>query len=253
MTEPAGRWAALGSTTQFAGLRQRTVFGPGPASYLTTGVYSSFEVMVRAHGRDKTPLRLSCAMCSAMLWACFKEQIITPPPPGREWEATAARQRVLLTAFDIQTTGHRAPVNQPEALRVGTLGLACRDTWWVSTPSGKNILTRWDLGVQHALEEGVALPVFRWRGRLYREERSYVVLESDPVVREQLEQDCVASGVTEIRQIAGSRHNTPAQKPGIPRTRSKVESATPEVAVPTPSNERGGGSLAKGSRGRSRG
>ncbi|CAM9818428.1 unnamed protein product, partial [Laminaria digitata] len=46
MTEPGDRWASLRSTMQFAKLLQRDVLGPGPAIYLTTSVYSSFELIV---------------------------------------------------------------------------------------------------------------------------------------------------------------------------------------------------------------
>ena len=46
MTQSGGRWAALRNTMQFADFLQRD--GPGPASYLTTGVHKSFELMIRA-------------------------------------------------------------------------------------------------------------------------------------------------------------------------------------------------------------
>lgn len=48
-----------------------TVPGPMPASYVTTGVYGSFELMARAHPRTQ-PVRSSSALCSATLWACLK-------------------------------------------------------------------------------------------------------------------------------------------------------------------------------------
>ena len=50
MTKPRGRWAALRSVIQFADLARR----PGSDRYLTTSVYSSFELMVRAHGKSPT-------------------------------------------------------------------------------------------------------------------------------------------------------------------------------------------------------
>ena len=64
MAEPGGKWAALRSTIQFADLLQRGAPGPGSDSYLTTGVYSSFALMVRAHGRSPTPSYLLCSLFS---------------------------------------------------------------------------------------------------------------------------------------------------------------------------------------------
>ena len=58
MTERGGIWAALRSTIRFAGLLQRDIPGPGPASYLTTCVYSSFDLMLRAHKESNLFLSL---------------------------------------------------------------------------------------------------------------------------------------------------------------------------------------------------
>lgn len=56
MTKPVGGCAALRSTLQFADLLQQDVFGLGPTAEVTsTGVCSSFELMVRARGRSPTP------------------------------------------------------------------------------------------------------------------------------------------------------------------------------------------------------
>ena len=67
MTEPGGRWAAVRSTIQFADFLQREVPGPGPASFLPTGVYSSFELMVLAHGRSPTSSFILCFLFSDAL------------------------------------------------------------------------------------------------------------------------------------------------------------------------------------------
>ena len=64
MTESGGRREALWSTMQFADLLQRVVPGPGPASYLTTGVYDSFELMIRSQGRTPTLSFLLCSLFS---------------------------------------------------------------------------------------------------------------------------------------------------------------------------------------------
>lgn len=56
-----GGGAALRTTIQFANLLQRKAPGPGPASLLTTGGHSPFELLVRAHGRILT---ISLVLCS---------------------------------------------------------------------------------------------------------------------------------------------------------------------------------------------
>ena len=45
-----GRWAAVGVALQFADPIQRSIFGPGPASYVTTGDNDTFELMFRGQG-----------------------------------------------------------------------------------------------------------------------------------------------------------------------------------------------------------
>ena len=67
VNESGGRWAALGNVMQFAELLQREVPRPGPASYLTTNIYSSFELMVNAHGRSPTSSFLLCSLLSDAL------------------------------------------------------------------------------------------------------------------------------------------------------------------------------------------
>ena len=67
MNESEGRWAASRNIMQFADLLQRDVPGPGSATYMTTGVYSSFELMVRVHGRSPTSSFLLCSLFSDVL------------------------------------------------------------------------------------------------------------------------------------------------------------------------------------------
>ena len=47
---------------KFADVLQRHVPGPGPASYLTTGVHRSFELMVNVHGGDLASSFLLCSL-----------------------------------------------------------------------------------------------------------------------------------------------------------------------------------------------
>ena len=61
------RWVAVRSAFQFAPLFQRGVPGPWLASYATTGVYSTFELM----GGSQLP-RSCCAPCFAMRCACLE-------------------------------------------------------------------------------------------------------------------------------------------------------------------------------------
>ena len=112
MTEPGERWAELRSTMQFSDL-QRDVPGPGPARYLTTGVYSSFELMVRAHGRSRTSSFLLYSLFSDARGLSQRAYLDFARP--RQWEAADGRYGALIAALDI--TGYPAPVNKPEALR----------------------------------------------------------------------------------------------------------------------------------------
>lgn len=68
INESGGRWTtALRNVVQFAEFLQRDVPGPGPASYPTTSVCSSFELVVRAHGRSPTSSSLLCSLFSDAL------------------------------------------------------------------------------------------------------------------------------------------------------------------------------------------
>ena len=97
MTEPGGRWGALRSTIQFADFIQRDVPGPEPASYLTTGVYISFEIMARIHRRSPTSSFLLFSLFSDALGMPQGEYLDFPWP--KDWEAAAGRYRALLAAF----------------------------------------------------------------------------------------------------------------------------------------------------------
>ena len=97
--ESGQRWASLRSTVQSADLLQRDVPGPGPASYLTTGIYSSCELMVRAHGRSPT---------SSFL-LLFSDALGLPQEAyleflrSREWEVAVDRCCTLFVAFGIRS------------------------------------------------------------------------------------------------------------------------------------------------------
>ena len=64
MTELGGRWAAIGRALQFATLLQQDVLGTEPASYVTTGVHNTFELMATALRRRSTSLSVLCSLFS---------------------------------------------------------------------------------------------------------------------------------------------------------------------------------------------
>ena len=87
----------LRSTIQFADLLQRDVHGPGPANHLTTGVYSSFELMARAQGRSPTSSLLLCSLISGALG--LSQAVYLDFHRSRGWEVTVGRYRALFAAF----------------------------------------------------------------------------------------------------------------------------------------------------------
>ena len=159
MTESGGRWAALRNTMQCADLLQRDVPGPGPASYLTTGVHGSFEFMVRSQWRIQTFSFLLCSLLSDALG--LPQATYLDFPRSRELEVAVGRYRALFRRVRDPIAGCPAPVNKRVAIH-----LAQRPR---ILPSRKERLTRWTLRVLNVLERKVprSLP-FRWRRRLRR-------------------------------------------------------------------------------------
>ena len=130
MTESGGRWTASRNTMHFADLLQWDVPGPGPASYLTTGVYDSFELMVHFQ-----PLRSSCAPCLAMLWACL-ERLTLISVTRRNGRCCRPLPCAVRRVRD-PIAECLVAVNKPAALH-RALGTS-NNTWQASTPSGWNI------------------------------------------------------------------------------------------------------------------
>ena len=145
---------ALRSTIQFADLLQRGAYGPGSDNYFTAGVYSSFELMVRAHGRSQTSLYLKCSLFSEALG--LPQGAYLDFLRSREWEVAAGRYRALFAAFRIQAQDILLRLTHWR-LYIGSHVqpyLAGLDGEW------EERLTRWTLAVQTALEEDVELPLF---------------------------------------------------------------------------------------------
>ena len=101
MTESWGRWAALCNTMQFTDHLQRDVPGPGPASYSTTGVYNSFELIVRAQGRTPASSFLLCSLFSDALG--LPQAAHLDFPCARGWEVAVGCYRALFAAFGIRS------------------------------------------------------------------------------------------------------------------------------------------------------
>ena len=237
--ESGQRLAALRSTVQFANLLQRDVPGPGPASYLTAGVHSSFELMARAHGRSPTSSFLFCTLFSDAL---FSDTLGLPhaayldSPHWREWEVAVGRYRTLFVAFGIRSQDIllRLPNRR---LYIGPHVqeyLAGLDTEWEERP------TRCTLGVQDALEEGIAPPPFPVQAAP-PPRGTESTIENEPRLKRQLEQEHEAPGSSENPQDEGSGNTMPEEQPGTPRARSEAASTTPEVTVPSNWGGEGGG------------
>ena len=86
---------------QFANLHQRDVPGPGLASRPTNGVYSSFELMVRAHRRGPTSSFLLCSSLSNALG--LPQAVYLDSPRSRKWGVAVDRYRTLFVVFEVRS------------------------------------------------------------------------------------------------------------------------------------------------------
>ena len=192
MNESGERWAALRGTIQFADFLQRDVPGPGPASYLSTDVYSSFELMVRNQGRSPTSSFLLCSLFSDALG--LPQAAYIDFPRSREWQVAVGRYRALFVAFGIRPQDILLRLTN-RRLYIGPhvqeylVGL---DAEW------EERLTRWTLEVQNALEEGIAPPPFPVQAAP-SPRGTELEMESDQMARGQLEQESESPGTTENR------------------------------------------------------
>ena len=99
--QPGRRWPAVESTLQFVELLEEGVHRLDSASHVTTGSHNTFELMVRAHGRDPTPSFLLCSLFSDALGLPSAAYLDLPRP--REWESAVSRYCTLFTAFEIRS------------------------------------------------------------------------------------------------------------------------------------------------------
>ena len=96
MTELGGKWAAVGRALQFTAFLQRDALGTEPASYVTTGVHNTFELMATALRRSSTSSSVLCSLFSDAM--DLPQEACLDFPRARELEEAAAHYRTLSIA-----------------------------------------------------------------------------------------------------------------------------------------------------------
>ena len=142
MTKQGGRWAAVGSALQFAASFKRGDLGTEPANYVTTGVHTTFELMVCSFGRSPTSSFVLCSLFSDEL--NLPQEACLDFPRTRKWEAATAHYRTLFIAYGIRS--------QDVLLRLPCrrlyIGPRVQATLTGLDTEGEGRLTRWTLDVQ---------------------------------------------------------------------------------------------------------
>ena len=197
-----GRWGAVRGALQFDTHVQRHTSGLESASYVTTGIYGTFELMLHAHGRSSTPSFLLCSLfCNAL---DLPQGAYLDLPRPREWETTAGRYRTLFAAYAIQ------PQDILLRLQNQRIYIAPHVQQYLADLDAKcegRLSTR-TLGVRSALEAGDALPSFS-PVMTATPKRTDRTLENDPLQTGPTEQGGVARSAAERRHAAGSRGASP--------------------------------------------
>ena len=127
-----GRWAAVRGAPQFAARVQRHISGLELASYVTTGIYGTFELMLRAHGRSPTSSFLLCSLF-AMRWTCLKGHTLIFLDRGNGKHRPAAT--VLCS---LHTPSNRRISYSDARIKDTTSDLTSKSIWYISTPNMKN-------------------------------------------------------------------------------------------------------------------
>ena len=94
------KWGAVRGALQFPTRVQRHISGMESASYVTTGAYGTFELMLHVHGRSSTSSFLLCSLLCDTLDLPQGAYLAFPRP--REGETAEGRYRTLLAACAIQ-------------------------------------------------------------------------------------------------------------------------------------------------------
>ena len=151
---------------------------------MTTGVYSPFELMVRAHGRSPTSSYLLCSLFSDALG--LPQGTYLDFPGSREREVAAGRYRALFAAFGIHAQDILLRLTN-RRLYIGPhvqSYLADLDCEW------EERLPRWTLAVQTALGEGIELPLFP--AEVIHPPRGTRTVPNCPIIRGQINQEQAA-------------------------------------------------------------
>ena len=193
-----GRWRAVRGALQFATRVRRHISGLESASYMTTGIYGTFELMLHAHGRSSTSSFLLCSLfCDAL---DLPQGPCLDFPRPREWKTAAGRYGTLFAACAIQPQdiflrlqNQRIYIAPHVQQYLVGLDAECEER-----------LTRWTFGVRSALEAGDALPSFS-TAMAVTPERTDRTLENNPLYTEPTEQGGAARSAAERRHAAGSR------------------------------------------------
>ena len=214
-----GRCGAVRGALQFATRVQRHTSGLESASYVTTGIYGTFELMLHAHGRSSTSSFLLCSLfCDAL---DLPQGAYLDFPRPREWEMAAGRYRTMFAAYAIQ------PQDILLRLQSQRLYIAPHVQQYLVGLDAEceEQLKRWTLGVRSALEAGDALCSFS-TAMAATQEKTDRTPENDPLHTGPTEQGGAARSVAEKRHAAGSRGASPCAYCG-----RALEEPTGDLAV----------------------
>ena len=225
------------STLQFVELLEECIHRLDPASHVTTGSHNTFERMVRAHGRDRTPSFLLCSLFSDAL-GLPSAAYLDFPRPG-EWESAISRYRTLFIAFEIR------PQDVLLRLPDRRIGPHVQEYLLGRNSEWEGHLNRWVLGVQSALGTGAALPPFPAAGEAPTAGEA-LASESDPQATGQMEPGDAAARAAENPQNDGDRDVTPAGRSVVPLTQSSAVPATPGATASRHTGAEEGASATRG-------
>ena len=227
-----GRWGAVRGALQFATRVQRHISGLELASYVATGIYGTFELMLHTHGKSSTSSFLLCPLlCDAL---DLPQGAYLDFPRPREWGTAAGRYCTLFAAYAIQPQdillrlqNQRIYIAPHVQQYLVGLDAECEER-----------LTRWTLGVRSALEAGDALPSFS-TAMAATPERTGRTRENDPLHTGPTEQGGAARSAAERRHAAGSRGSSPTTYCGQPLEEPTGDSAVDSLwaLVPCPHGE----------------
>ena len=213
-----------------------------PASYVTTGSPPTFEHMVRTHGRNPTSSFLLCSLFSDALG--LPQEAYLDSPGTREWEVAAAHYRERFAAYAIQPRDILLQLPNRRlyiAPHVQEFQAGLHVEW-------EKHVTRWTLGVRHALEAGDALSPFP-TAIADTLEAVGLGLEGEPLTMGRNGHGGTAGGAIENCETTGDRDATLERQ--VETLRTTPIAVTPSAtATSTRSCDGEGEPAARGRRGR---